>query len=300
MATQAPQVQMMTPEEAGHILATCRFDRQRKIRAPWVSELAEIIAAGSWQTTAVTICECTEDNKSYLVDGYHRLSAILQSGIPAPVLVFRQPVDTLHNVGVIYSRLDRGMPRNVIDGLSARNLPAETDLSATVLRSGVAAVNVIRSGFKHDGALSNKRGYDEKFKEVMVWVPELRAYTDSVAGGNRMTSRRLYAAAILSVGLMVFKHQPEKAHDFFHSIATSTNIAEGSGKQAFINKLLDEESTARKLGTSKMCRYTAACWNAHYDDKQISKIQVYDTSKAIVLLGTPFTRWQNTKLEVNT
>lgn len=265
-----------------------------------MNELSEIICAGSWQITTITLCECQEDGKTYLVDGYHRLNAILNAGVAAPLLVYRESVDTLQNVGVIYSRLDRGMPRNVIDGLIARDLPTETDLSATVLRAGVAAINIIRAGYKHDGALINKRSYDEKFKGVMEWIPEIRTYTEATLGGNRMTNRRLYGAAILAVGLTVFRHQKDKAHDFFHSIATSTNIAEGSGKQAFINKLLDEESTAKKLGTSKMCRYTAACWNAHYEDKTINKIQVYDASKPIVLLGTPHTRWQNTKFEPET
>lgn len=292
--TTAPQVQLMSPEEAGQILATCKFPRQRRIRAAWVAELADIIGAGTWQTTTITICECAEDGKSYLVDGYHRLSAILQAGIPAPLLVYREQVDTLKTVGQIYSRLDRGMPRNVSDGLVARDLPNELHLTASVLRAGVAAVNVIRADFKHDSALSNKRGYDEKFKGVIEWVPELRAYTEAIAGAPTDMYKKLLRAAILAVGLTLFRHQAEKARDFFHSVATLTDLAQGSAQQVFCHKLLSEEEGARAIGTSTMCRYTAACWNAYWENRPLERLRTPSETKqgTIVIHGTPFTEWQ--------
>jgi len=66
-----------------------------------------------------------------------------------------------------------------------------------------------------------------------------------------------------------------------------------------IVKLLSEENkeatTVRKIGTSTMCRYAAACWNAFYEGKQLKQVRAVSESKQgpIVLLGTPFTAWKN-------
>src|ERR1700738_4008575 len=104
-----PQVILVSPEQATEWLSTCTFPRQRKLRVPWVIELAEIIRKEQWATTTITFTHCKEDGKTYLLDGYHRLNAIVRAQTPAPLLIHGERCATLAEAGVHYSRLDRGV-----------------------------------------------------------------------------------------------------------------------------------------------------------------------------------------------
>lgn len=73
----------MTPEWASSILQS-QNNHNRKIRLNAVKKIASAIAAGDWKLTHQGIAI---DANGQLQDGQHRLTAIMQAGIPVQVLL---------------------------------------------------------------------------------------------------------------------------------------------------------------------------------------------------------------------
>ena len=76
-------VVLVTPELAAEWLAT-RNTHNRKIRTQRVALLAEDMTRGSWVFDAMPLRFATDDT---LLDGQHRLAAVVRSGLPQHFLV---------------------------------------------------------------------------------------------------------------------------------------------------------------------------------------------------------------------
>ena len=99
-----PQIQIITPEIAkGYLLKNT--DNRNK-RGWWVSGLANMIKRGEWVLTHQGI-GITKSGK--LLDGQHRLEAIIEANIPVPMMVTTGVSDDAYKV------LDNGIKRTLAD-----------------------------------------------------------------------------------------------------------------------------------------------------------------------------------------
>ncbi len=100
------EVRRITPEIAKEILASNTGNR--RIRSTVVSRYADEMAAGTWSLTHQGIAI---DRHGNLLDGQHRLSAIVKSGIPCNMMV------TSGLDAEVFSSIDRLTPRSDADAL---------------------------------------------------------------------------------------------------------------------------------------------------------------------------------------
>lgn len=96
----------VTPDLAKRLLA--RNTRNRKISEKVVQKYVEEIRAGDWRLTPSGIGFDTEGE---LLDGQHRLAAIVKSGLPAPLMV------TLGLPPTSQEKVDRQRRRTLFDAL---------------------------------------------------------------------------------------------------------------------------------------------------------------------------------------
>ena len=98
------QVQTVTPEMAAHFLQ--KNINNRVYRKNWVTHLSNVIKNGEWLVTHQGIAF---DKNKNLIDGQHRLLAIIESGIPVKINVtFDAGEDT-------FSCIDTGVKRTLSD-----------------------------------------------------------------------------------------------------------------------------------------------------------------------------------------
>jgi hypothetical protein len=76
------KVELMTPERAEEILK--RADPNRPISRPYVRELRRELEEGRWQVHHQGVAFAPDGG---LIDGQHRLTAIVEAGIAAPIMV---------------------------------------------------------------------------------------------------------------------------------------------------------------------------------------------------------------------
>jgi hypothetical protein len=98
------QVQTVTPEMATYFLQ--KNVGNRDYRKTWVAHLSRIITNGEWQVTHQGIAL---DKAGNLIDGQHRLLAIIDSGMPVQINV------TYDVDAIAYSCIDIGAKRNLAD-----------------------------------------------------------------------------------------------------------------------------------------------------------------------------------------
>ena len=99
---------LITPEMALDWLTSCNT-HNRVVRPNGVHEIVEIIKRGEWQMTHQGIAF---SDKDVLLDGQHRLLAIVETNTPVPMLVTRGLKEET------FQAIDRGIKRNVGDALS--------------------------------------------------------------------------------------------------------------------------------------------------------------------------------------
>jgi hypothetical protein len=146
-------IQTITPEYASSILESCNKDN-RTLRSGWVDQLAAAIKRGEWVTTHQGLAF---DESGELVDGQHRLMAVVVAKMPVQMMVS-------HNVPKSsFSVLDIGMKRSIADttGLSTKTAEASRYVAGIVFssrnRSPAQVKNLADAGFGavHDRLLSH-------------------------------------------------------------------------------------------------------------------------------------------------
>jgi hypothetical protein len=102
-------VETMTPAKAEEILNQCNFGN-RKLRLSVVEKYSLMMRRGDWHLSPEAI---VISNTGKLLNGQHRLSAVVKSGVSVRFLTIRGPSDD------VFSVLDRGAVRSTSDALKS-------------------------------------------------------------------------------------------------------------------------------------------------------------------------------------
>ena len=116
------KVETITPERAQQLLATLS-PKQRLQRKHHLNYLRSEIDGGHWKLNGETI-KITPEGK--VIDGQHRLAAVVASG---------KPIETIVVFGVdenVYNSIDTGLRRNAADALLMRGETNVTTLSSAI------------------------------------------------------------------------------------------------------------------------------------------------------------------------
>lgn len=116
-------VETVTPEKAVEILAKCNRGN-RKLRIGTVAKYARMMALGQWRLSPEAI---VISRTGRLLNGQHRLSAVVQSGVSVRFLTIRGPDDD------VFSVLDRGAIRTTADALGSEKRETEVARLITLM-----------------------------------------------------------------------------------------------------------------------------------------------------------------------
>lgn len=117
------KIQKISPKRAETMLETNTANRP--LSKPVVRSFAEVMRRGDWRVTHQGIAF---DTNGVLVDGQHRLAAIIEAELPVEMTVFTEvPPDT-------FDVLDTGKRRNAADALAIEG-EKSTLILASMLRS---------------------------------------------------------------------------------------------------------------------------------------------------------------------
>lgn len=197
----------VTPQQAEEWLAK-NADYQRKLRGSFVDKYARDMINGQWQLTHQGIAF---DTNGRLIDGQHRLAAVVKAGVSVKMLVVRD------SPSKAYDHLDLGCGRTAVDVLKAQGEGWITNEWIAVARfmeagTNIKAATIARSPFElremvetHKNALSFVfQNIERKVRGVTV-APVLAA----VAVAYYIEKDRVRLAEFLRLLVSGVAHDPK-------------------------------------------------------------------------------------------
>lgn len=242
-------VETITPDMAAAYLATNA--NNRRMRPRLVEILKRDILADNYTFTHQGIAF---DEADTLIDGQHRLTAIIASGKPVPMLVFRGLRRTTQEV------IDLGQARSIAETLQIMDGVKNATHTCAYINA-IAWYYTVGKGFRV--SLTQSR-------QILDLWPEIHTMVD-IKNSFWAAPKAFRLLPVLAMVVPALKAWPQAA-EFCEAYVTGVGLAAGSPANHLRNhcvKLMDAGSS-RGIAYD-LCRYTADCMEAAATGREMTK-----------------------------
>lgn len=254
----------VTPEVAQRWLDANTHNRN--VRPNVVNGYARDMAAGGWAMTGEPIKFATDGT---LLDGQHRLLAVVRSGATVRMLVVNGLSVLAQDV------MDSGAKRQVADGLK---LSGHTN--ATALAAAARLTMYLGSG----GSTTKTRGGFATYthREVQRFIIEnpdlVSAVTAAVSYGKRIDA---HVSATAYVWWRCARVSRAATEEFFHTVAEHETRGKGDPRAALIKRLATSRRNAERLSQTAQVSLFLRAWNSWRKGHEMAHLPVESRSGAI-------------------
>lgn len=220
------QLETITPEKARQYLEANTDNRA--VRSRHVEQLARMMKAGEWTVTHQGI---GFDSTGRLVDGQHRLLAILQANVPVSMYVARGLADDS------YRNIDGGKPRITSDRLRLIDVPGVN----------VMACSMVTSYLKNSGGKSGPLHRQPQVDEIEnTFLEQTEAFVLVATAFTRKKVRGLTRSAVgAGLACYAFKHHG-RCEEFLELFVSGANLKPGSAVLALRSSLISGRVTTQR------------------------------------------------------
>jgi hypothetical protein len=283
----AAEVVAVTAELAQEWLESRPYAYQRYLRPLLIERLC--LAMERREFTALTTLTFYEyGGKLYLVDGQHRLNAVVLTGLPQVFVIAVKRVESYAEIEDDYLKYDQGDPKNTADSLYGARVHERSGISVAEMKLLIPAMRVLLNGFTSRSANSAfSRDNATIGRGVYDYREEAKAFFTAIEGGIKETRKQLCYAPVLSVALATFRGTKSrvKAPEFWKRVSEQDQLDAFSGEW-WLGKVMGNLNVRK--GVHQSSRRVAGCWNLFYLDKKISRAPGPHVSSNITILGTRY------------
>lgn len=256
--------QVVTPEIAQKWLEVHNYGN-RAISERVVEKYARAMASGQWVQDGNSIAF---DINGHLVNGQHRLSAIVASGVSVSLLIVRGvPVES-------FATTDTGAPRTganvvTIAGKLNANLLTATTRMLLSLRDRA----FFRQSFPSYSPM--------ELLHAINAVPQIEHFVQLVPGRFNAL-RKLLPQTTIAVSLLItFELNPAMAETFWNAFATGIGLNDGSPVAALRARCI-ADSTKTKIKTYRYfwLSLVFSAWRAYTRGESLSRLHVMNPEAA--------------------
>lgn len=240
-------VETIGPGAAEALLAT-QYDRQRPVKRRAVDKYAADIKAGRWKPDSMLKI----DVAGHLIDGQHRLLAVIKAGVPVEFIVARDvPTES-------YATTDTGAGRTLADVLRFRG-----EANTTVLAAGLSSViNYLARGYFAEGGAGNYASRQQAV-ELLDSDPGIRDWV----GPARHLGRTLKFPPGILTGFAYVADMSGAGNvtTFMQRVSDGVSLAADS-PELTARKVLERRRntpTMRRYNTGYYMDQFVQVWNAH-------------------------------------
>lgn len=233
----------LTPEKAHELLQANVCNRP--LRRLYVEKLAEAMRNDEWRMNAEPIQIA---NDGTLLNGQHRLSAIVESGVTIPALVVTGlPTEALRN-------LDTGIRRNLSDVLALKG-----ELDTTALAAALGLLHRYRKGVRMEGAGRTAPSVQEALA-LLEREPEIR---DAVKTARKLYRQNHVRLSVMATLIYLFDEADTGAGTRFFEALCVPDASVGSPLRA-LQSILARSRLDRtyRLPPYSLCAMTIKAFNA--------------------------------------
>jgi hypothetical protein len=253
-ATPTVQIIEVDPATAESWLA--KNPNNRNLRKPVVDSYARDMLAGNWMLNGETV---KFDQSGKLIDGQHRLSAVVTADVTVPMVVVRG-VDA-----DVMDTVDVGAKRTYADALKLQGEDNTTTLAAVVRR----AVMWQR------GARTNTGAVRPTAREMNTFIdanPQIRTSAELAA---RLSTRTLLPASVIGLGHWLFSPlDPDDADWFLARAADGDGLPSNSPVAILRKRIVNMRVGGGRVNETDALALVIYAWNAHRAGETRTKLQM--------------------------
>lgn len=228
--------------------------RNRSLDPRTVDRYARDMEAGAWQFTGEAIKFNADGD---LIDGQHRLAAIIKSGSTVECLV----IDGLETV--TQDVMDSGRGRTAADALKIRGEPSANHVAA------VAAIALNMRGDTYMKGASKLSHTD-----VINWVEQNQDVHEAINMARANPIPAVPVSPWAYVLMRLRRIDENQAAKFANDLATLHTDGAGDPRAALLSRLTRAVASRETLSRHDQIMLLMRTWNAMRDGKPISKLTV--------------------------
>lgn len=288
-------VESVSPEKAAEFLEA-NYTRNRRIRPMWVEYLAREMREGRFMSTA-EIHIMYRNGEPVMINGQHTCRAIILYGKPVRVTVRKTVTQEVGQIAMTYAfGHDAGIQRTFSDGMNAYGLSDQLGLPSEQINVMTSAIRYIKG---------NSQGRSNPFRSstirdtpgqivsyVYLFAPAMKMLNANITPCEKHLLKKLRRRSSLSVALITFHYQPDKAAVFWSQIANPDGLA-WNDPRAAARKYIEATIYSRSIEDAKLSRQIAKCWRAFCENEKLSQVNIPSTAAPLAILGTQYSGRQD-------
>lgn len=241
--------------------------RNRPVSDPTVKKYANLMRKGKWEFNGEPIIVAKDGT---LVDGQHRLQAILDSGSTLKMLV----VYGVENEA--FHTIDIGKKRNGADALATHNHAWAKN--RTTLSS---AIGTIRSfddqGIWHGQTEKMNRATHQDIIEFAENNPEIHISVE-VASALRNAKKIVPPSCLAALHFLFMKKDEETTEEFFQKLDSGEGLEKNDPILLLRNKLITSRAYGGVFRTSEIIPYVVKAWELIRTGNGASRLVIHANS----------------------
>lgn len=263
------------PKEATEMLGSNIDNRKQTL--DHVAFLATQMASGKWKFCADPI---RFGKSGRLIDGQHRLLAVIKSNTVQEFLVIRGLDDE------VFDALDSGRNRKASDILSIEKIPNSTFVAALIgmiLAYERGMTSILRGGMSGGGKATARAVKKISNAEILDFARE-NDLSEYIAYGRQCNSvLSIYTQTEYAFLKYVFdKISVEDSSTFLERLSSGIGLDAGSPILLLRNKMIENKSNVLKMTGTMKAQLTFKAWNYFRENRAIKVLQ-YSQSENIII-----------------
>jgi hypothetical protein len=223
--------------------------RNRQLSEDLVVNYAAEMEAGHWALNGESI---KFDNAGRMIDGQHRLRAIILFGKPVKILVTRG-IDP-----AAFDTLDCGKKRTAADVLSIKGVKYSVRISGALGWIWRFVTDTVEK--------RSRKPATRTVEEALEKYPEVKAVTEMVGDNvNHIISTPL----VIALYVLFRRHNVAVADQWFSALKDGCTEADNHTMFILREKLIRNRSEKARLPAEELAAYCIKCFNALLDEDEI-------------------------------
>jgi hypothetical protein len=260
------RIMKITPKLAEQFLS--KNCNNRPVSKANIKYLVKQINAGNWMFDGASI---KIDKYGNLIDGQHRLEAIIKSGKSLVLLVLNGFNSSVFTV------LDTGRKRTGSDVLSING--AE---NATVVASSIRLINQFEKGSYGEGGSISRTLSNQEIVDFLDKNPKILESSKFGASLYKKSNGVITASLVSTFHFLLSQKSEEQALDFLTKLCLGTKLENDSPITALRNKLIKSSlNNNYRMLQSEIVRNIIVAWNKYRKGEKITKLIVHSNLEKI-------------------
>jgi hypothetical protein len=265
-------VRTITPEQAKQWLDE-RNTGNRRINGNTLDKYARDMATGRWRMNGEPIIFARTGR---LMDGQHRLGALVTAGVPVQMLVVENVPDD------VFATINTGKVRTFTDVLTIQG-----HKYASLLSSSLQWVMRITGG--GNVKVASKFSYTQtECDDALAMHPELCDSAVIIANG-RAVRKIMSPSLATALHYLMSKADPTLAAAFFDALETGVGLHDDDPIRLLRERLIANRTSAAKLPILVIAAIFIKTWNATVNGTKVRRLSWKPTNEEFPAIAVPST-----------